>query len=662
MRDLFNGTMPDTDRMSFEERILALYDYTDEAGKMLFQAVRLWAPPPKNKDFRQRRPDGKGGWDWKLGDTRRVLFHLPQLLAALPTEPVFVCEGEKDVLALERCGLVATTNPMGAGKWRPEFADWFKGRTVYVPPDNDEPGRKHAAEVRESLLKVAAQVRVVALPGLPEKGDVSDWIDAKVRGIRGEVNYHAIGAELVRFCESAPPANLSSGSSPATETAGPPPAELILRPLEGLKVKPVKYLIPNRLPAGKLVLCGGRGGEGKSTLMRSIAADLSAGRCCLGLQYDNPARVKVLIVAAEDGPEDTILPGLLAEGADVSRIALLEGVRRGTAKRDFTLSPEDIGLIRDRLAKSPDIKLIIIDPIASFVGRCKINDHRATELRLILDPLSALAEETGVTIVMIAHLNKSTGDAVDRIAGSAAYRDAVRAAYLVGVDPDDESRRLFMPVKENLPGFHRSAIPFSRVPFSDDEAAAILAREEFRHLEGDDLAAVRSQLARIKFDNAVSMDPNAAFKSKKQDDSTKVQRCKEWLKTFLAKYAYPSQEITTAAKASGFTFDNVKEAKAALKNEGIITHNNDRFPGGWWSGPGLAPHWTPRPEPLPTTPHTPDFPTPPHTPHSSPHPLTEREREEDWGGEGRTGDRGGDGSFEAPTTAPDGQLGEGGTL
>ena len=172
--------------------------------------------------------------------------------------------------------------------------------------------------------------------------------------------------------------------------------------------------------------------------MASIAADLSVSRCQAGLKYDNPVRAKVLIVAAEDGPEDTILPGLLAEGGDVTRIAILEGIKRGSAKTDFTLAPEHVELVRAKLKASPDIRLIIIDPIASFVGRAKIDDHRAAELRLVLDPLSELAESTGVTIAMIAHLNKSTGDAVDRIAGSAAYRDAVRAAYLVCEDPDDE--------------------------------------------------------------------------------------------------------------------------------------------------------------------------------------------------------------------------------
>ncbi|MBP3958427.1 AAA family ATPase [Gemmata sp. G18] len=398
----------------------------------------------------------------------------------------------------------------------------------------------------------------------------------------------------------------------------PAPSELIVTPLTGKKVKPVRYLIPGRIPSGKLILIAGRGGSGKSTLLRSVAADLSVGRCALGLTYPNPVRAKTLIVAAEDGPEDTILPGLLAEGADLTRIAILEGVRRGSAKSDFTLSPEHVELVREQLKKSPEIKLVTIDPIASFVGRAKIDDHRATELRLVLDPLSELAEASGVTIAMVAHLNKAGGGAgtaaVDRIAGSAAYRDAVRAAYLICEDADDDTRRLLMPVKENLPGFEHTSIPFGLAPLSEPDADAVVKREQFRHLEADDLAAVRAQLRRVRFFTAVSMDADTALKAKKQD-GTKVERCKEWLKTFLAKYAFPSNEIMEAAKKASFTFDNVKEAKSQLKSEGALwNHNLGKVRGEWWSGLGEPLNWKLRPEPTPFSPQTPFSPPSPFSP------------------------------------------------
>lgn len=154
-------------------RIGRTYDYADEAGELLFQVVRY-----EPKDFRQRRPDpdAPGGWIWKLNGVRRVLYRLPELLAANPAQPVFVVEGEKDVDHLRTLGLVATTSPQGAGKWALSDRGALAGRDVVVLPDNDETGRKHAHEVARDLAGKAASVRVVKLPDLPNKGDVSDWL------------------------------------------------------------------------------------------------------------------------------------------------------------------------------------------------------------------------------------------------------------------------------------------------------------------------------------------------------------------------------------------------------------------------------------------------------------------------------------------------------
>lgn len=154
--------------------VTATYDYKDVNGKQLFQVCRT-----ANKHFFQRRPNGKGGWINGLGDVKPVLYRLPELLQAVQRgETVFIPEGEKDVDNLARLGLVATTNPMGAGKWRPEYSDWLKGAKVIIIPDNDQPGRKHAQQVAQSLYGKVASVKVLELPGLPAKGDVSDWLAA----------------------------------------------------------------------------------------------------------------------------------------------------------------------------------------------------------------------------------------------------------------------------------------------------------------------------------------------------------------------------------------------------------------------------------------------------------------------------------------------------
>ena len=152
-------------------KIVATYDYHDREGNLLFQVVRT-AP----KGFYQRRPDGSGGWMCKLKGTEPVLYRLPELMAAPLGEWVLLPEGEKDADRLVGLGFVATTSPMGAGKWRPSYAEVLRGRRVAILPDNDAPGTQHARAVAHSLYGVAAHVAIVELPGVVDKGDVSDWL------------------------------------------------------------------------------------------------------------------------------------------------------------------------------------------------------------------------------------------------------------------------------------------------------------------------------------------------------------------------------------------------------------------------------------------------------------------------------------------------------
>jgi uncharacterized protein (DUF927 family)/5S rRNA maturation endonuclease (ribonuclease M5) len=156
-------------RGSTRSRIECTYEYCDEGGQLLYQAVRM-----DPKTFRQRRPNGKGGWIWNLKGVRLVLYRLAKLLKR-ETETVFICEGERDVHSVEGLGLLATCNPMGAGKWRPEYSDALRGRSVIILPDNDEPGRQHAAAVSAELLRVGCEVRIVEVPTCK---DVSDWLTA----------------------------------------------------------------------------------------------------------------------------------------------------------------------------------------------------------------------------------------------------------------------------------------------------------------------------------------------------------------------------------------------------------------------------------------------------------------------------------------------------
>jgi len=160
-------------RPNGQDNVAAVYDYTDEHGNLLFQACRT-----KPKGFFQRRPDGNGGFVNGLNGTRKVLYRYPELLAADPSVTVFIVEGEKDADRLSALGLLATTNASGACKWSDKYNEVLRGRRVVILPDNDAPGRQHAEKVMHALSGITDSVKVVELPELPEKGDVSDWLDA----------------------------------------------------------------------------------------------------------------------------------------------------------------------------------------------------------------------------------------------------------------------------------------------------------------------------------------------------------------------------------------------------------------------------------------------------------------------------------------------------
>lgn len=214
MKDLFDND--DSNRRRSGVRISNTYDYHDEENQQLFQVVRM-VP----KDFRQRRPDGKGGWLWDLDGVRRVLYRLPELVHSDGT--IFFVEGEKDADSLVELGLTATCNPGGAGQWRFEYTRFTKGRPVVIIPDNDPAGYKHAQQVANDLIRVAAEVRIVELPDLPEKGDVSDWLTAG--GTKDELLELVAAAPILTADHLVPPtkagaANDSTGSSQTPSKSG----------------------------------------------------------------------------------------------------------------------------------------------------------------------------------------------------------------------------------------------------------------------------------------------------------------------------------------------------------------------------------------------------------------------------------------------------------
>lgn len=152
-------------------QLVERYVYRD-AGVRPVHATLRYEP----KGFLQQRYE-HGQWVWGLGGIRLALYHLPELLTADPSLPVFVTEGEADCERLLAFGLVATTNACGTA-WRKHYAEWLRGRRVVIVEDNDDPGRERTRRITTALHGVAASVRVIGFSSMPEHSDVSDWIAA----------------------------------------------------------------------------------------------------------------------------------------------------------------------------------------------------------------------------------------------------------------------------------------------------------------------------------------------------------------------------------------------------------------------------------------------------------------------------------------------------
>jgi hypothetical protein len=401
--------------------IIATYRYLDEGGRHLSDAVRL-----SPKDFRQRRADGT----WSMKGVRRVLYHLDKLQGQTVA---YVVEGEKDADRLRVIGLPGTTNVGGAGKWKPEYVAQLKAATVeqiVIIPDNDDPGRAHADAVARSCHLAGLQVKIVTLPDLPTKGDVSDWLDA------GHTK-----ADLVALVKAAPLFTPASIASTPAATAGP----VVVR-LADVQAETVSYVWPHRIARSKLNLIVGDPGLGKSQITLDGAARVSRGAA-----WPDGGRAPlgdVILLSAEDGLADTIRPRLDALDADVTRVHALTAIRSAHGdERGFCLA-SDIALL-EQVIERTGAMLVIIDPISAYLGAT--DSYKDGEVRGVLAPLAALAERADVAIVGVMHLGKGAQrPALYRALGSIAFVAAARIVLAVAPHPEDETRRVLAPVKANV--------------------------------------------------------------------------------------------------------------------------------------------------------------------------------------------------------------------
>lgn len=356
---------------------VAIYDYRDEDGKLLFQVCRTAA-----KEFRQRIPDptAKKGWTWKLGETRRVLYRLPQVIKAVEEgRQIWIAEGEKDVHALEAAGMVATCSPMGAGKWRPEYSEVLRDAVVCIVADRDDAGQAHARQVWDSLDGVADSMQILEAA----KGkDAHDHLSA--------------GFGLHEFVQTR-----------TTEVEPVPEPSIGFWEFIHQADEPYDWIVPGILERGDRLIITGAEGLGKTSLVRQISVAMAAGVNPFWPKEDI-LPVKVLFVDCENSVRQS-----RRAFRKLGAVAIKLGRRFASDNLRLLHRPESIDLTRGPDAPWLMERVTAVKPDVLFIGSfyklhaSNMNDELAA--RKVIQVLDHVKTAADCALIIEAHAPHATG-------------------------------------------------------------------------------------------------------------------------------------------------------------------------------------------------------------------------------------------------------------
>jgi hypothetical protein len=410
--------------------VVATYEYVAPDGTLLFEKQRH-----EPKCFTQRTPNGSGGWRYSLEGVRKVLYRLPEVMAA---QVVFIAEGEKDVEAIRALELevkghkiAATCNFDGAGKWKDEYSPFFAGKRVVIFPDNDELGRLHAQTVAKSAALYAEAVKIVELPGLPEKGDVSDYLKDHT------------AAELLKAVGEAPryrSVELKPNDAPFFVAAS------CILPKDA---PAVDWLMPGAIHRGGKGLIVAAPKAGKSMIALDLAVSLSSGLPWMGIEPQ--AKVKTGVVSREDGPGMTmhrLKQFSCGRGLDFRQ---LPGLFVNTFQQRASFSIENDANVEDlcKWIKHEGIEFCIFD-VLNKLHATDENDN--TKMTAVMGRFDTIRAETGCDVVVIHHDAKNSAPGAKKPRGASSIDSWWDWKISINVDAEDDSlKRVFFGTKAGQP-------------------------------------------------------------------------------------------------------------------------------------------------------------------------------------------------------------------
>jgi len=407
--------------------LVATYDYTDATGKLMFQKLRY---VPKN--FLQRAPNGKGGWDYKLTGITKPLYHLPELITC---QVAMIAEGEKDADALRALdwqslknskafpSVAATCNFDGAGpgKWKDSYAPYFAGRMAVIFPDNDEPGRLHASEVAKSVARYAHSVKVITLPDMPEHGDVSDYLKD-----------HTV-ADLMGIIKATPHWELAKEEVAQVKPFFVPPSEILRGDQE------VDWLVPGVIHKGGKGLIVAAPKAGKSMLALDMAVALASRQSWLCLPCIR-RQVRTAVVSREDGPGMTKRRvRQFAEARDVPISELDRWMRFNTYEQKGSFAIDSDADLEEiiKWLKQEEIEFCIFDVLNVLHGA---DENSNTQMTQVMKRFDTIKAESGTDLAIIHHDKKDSSTGNKKPRGASAIDSWWE--WKVSISPDAEDERI----------------------------------------------------------------------------------------------------------------------------------------------------------------------------------------------------------------------------
>lgn len=475
---------------------ITIFPLKDFDGEILAYEARYSDPKDKCRMWTYgARGDRKPSWGCGHWSGKRPLYGLDRFSKLGDKARVLVTEGPKKAdsahrLLGERYVCVSWTG--GAEVWEKHNWEFMAGREVTLWPDADsqvcnsdtnaakygcalgdripyhhQPGPKAMLYLADYLTHLGCKVRLVNVTDMSDGWDIAD---AEKEGWDAKKVVEWAKARTQDFpspeSTSAEPSAPSKPSEPRTtaeiihlkpeyqkpELTPGTKIELTSRPLSKYTARKIRWLWPNRIPIGKITLIAGEPGLGKSSITAYITAIVSTGgtwavgggECKAG---------RTLFFSAEDDPDDTIKPRMIAAGANMENIEIINEITETNEftgekiYRGFSLT-KDIKFLEEKVDKLGNVRLIIIDPVTAYTGEA--DTHKVAEVRAIMSQLHTFAIERKLGVILVTHLNKNAGNSdINRITGSNAFPAAARIVYAIVRDPDEPRRRLMLQIKSN---------------------------------------------------------------------------------------------------------------------------------------------------------------------------------------------------------------------